>query len=114
MLLNALSYLPHGVFGVVGQPQGLILDCLRNALPWPESHCRGNDDDEQQGEGEAQGHQRAQPWGQGCTPGPTNVHNPYCGAIYEDILGEAHRIADSRSGFVEADIISLDDPERPW
>jgi DNA invertase Pin-like site-specific DNA recombinase len=34
--------------------------------------------------------------------------------IYEDILGEAHRIADVRHGFVEADVVSLDDPERSW
>jgi DNA invertase Pin-like site-specific DNA recombinase len=34
--------------------------------------------------------------------------------IYEDILGEAHRIADLRNGFVEADVVSLDDPERSW
>jgi len=34
--------------------------------------------------------------------------------IYEDILAEAHRIADVRNGFVEADVISLDDPERSW
>jgi hypothetical protein len=34
--------------------------------------------------------------------------------IYEDILGEAHRIADLRNGFIEADIVSLDDPERSW
>jgi predicted DNA-binding protein YlxM (UPF0122 family) len=34
--------------------------------------------------------------------------------IYEEILGEAHRIADLRHGFVEADVVSLDDPERSW
>ena len=34
--------------------------------------------------------------------------------IYEDILGEAHRIADLRNGFIEADVVSLDDPERSW
>ena len=34
--------------------------------------------------------------------------------IYEDILAEAHRIADVRNGFVEADVVSLDDPERSW
>jgi len=34
--------------------------------------------------------------------------------IFEDILGEAHRIADMRNGFIEADVISLDDPERSW
>ena len=34
--------------------------------------------------------------------------------IYEDILAEAHRIADVRHGFVEADVVSLDDPERSW
>jgi DNA invertase Pin-like site-specific DNA recombinase len=30
--------------------------------------------------------------------------------IYEDILGEADRIADLRNGFIEADVISLDEP----
>jgi hypothetical protein len=34
--------------------------------------------------------------------------------IYKDILGAAHHIADLRHGFVEADVISLDDPERSW
>jgi DNA invertase Pin-like site-specific DNA recombinase len=34
--------------------------------------------------------------------------------IYEDILAEAHRIAALRHGFVEADVVSLDDPERSW
>ena len=34
--------------------------------------------------------------------------------IYEDILGEAQRIADLRNGFVEADVISLDNPDRSW
>ena len=34
--------------------------------------------------------------------------------IYDEILGEASRIADLRNGFVEADVISLDDPERSW
>jgi len=34
--------------------------------------------------------------------------------IYEDILAEAHRIADVRNGFVEADVVSVDDPERSW
>ena len=34
--------------------------------------------------------------------------------IYEDILGEANRIADMRNGFIEADVRSLDDPERSW
>jgi DNA invertase Pin-like site-specific DNA recombinase len=34
--------------------------------------------------------------------------------IYDDILWEASRIADWRNGFVEADVISLDDPERSW
>ncbi len=32
--------------------------------------------------------------------------------IYDDILGEAHFIADLRNGFIEADVISLDDPDR--
>jgi len=34
--------------------------------------------------------------------------------IYEDILGEAHRIAENRNGFIETDVLSLDDPERSW
>ena len=34
--------------------------------------------------------------------------------IYEDILGEAHRIADMRNGCIEAAVVSLDDPERSW
>lgn len=34
--------------------------------------------------------------------------------IYDDILEEASRIADWRNGFIEAEVISLDDPERSW
>lgn len=34
--------------------------------------------------------------------------------IYDDILREAHRIADSRYGFVEADVRFLEDPDRSW
>lgn len=34
--------------------------------------------------------------------------------IYEEIYAEAERIADSRNGFIECDIVSLDDPERSW
>ncbi len=34
--------------------------------------------------------------------------------IYEDILGEAQRIADLRHGFVEADVVAVDDPDRSW
>jgi hypothetical protein len=34
--------------------------------------------------------------------------------IYDEILGEAHRIADLRNGHIEADVISLDDPDRSW
>jgi DNA invertase Pin-like site-specific DNA recombinase len=34
--------------------------------------------------------------------------------IYDDILGEAHSIADLRNGFIEADVISLDHPDRSW
>jgi hypothetical protein len=34
--------------------------------------------------------------------------------IYEDILAEAHRIADLRNGFIEADVVAADDPERSW
>jgi hypothetical protein len=29
-------------------------------------------------------------------------------------LGEAYRIADMRNGFIEADVIPLDDPEKSW
>ncbi len=34
--------------------------------------------------------------------------------IYDEILGEANRIADMRNGFIEADVISLDDTDRSW
>jgi len=34
--------------------------------------------------------------------------------INDEILGEAHRIADLRNGFIEADVVSLDDPNRSW
>ena len=34
--------------------------------------------------------------------------------IYDEILGEAHSIADLRNGFIEADVVSLDDPDRSW
>jgi hypothetical protein len=34
--------------------------------------------------------------------------------IYDEILGEAHLIADLRNGHIEADVISLDDPDRSW
>jgi DNA invertase Pin-like site-specific DNA recombinase len=34
--------------------------------------------------------------------------------IYNDILGEAHGIADLRNGFIEADVVSLEDPDRSW
>ncbi len=34
--------------------------------------------------------------------------------IYDDILWEATRIADLRNGFIEANVVSLDDPERSW
>ena len=34
--------------------------------------------------------------------------------IYDEIIGEANRIADMRNGFIEADLVSLDDPERSW
>lgn len=34
--------------------------------------------------------------------------------LYDDILREAHRIADSRYGFVEADVRSVEDPDRSW
>lgn len=34
--------------------------------------------------------------------------------IYQDILGEADRIADLRNCFIEGDATSLDDPDRSW
>jgi DNA invertase Pin-like site-specific DNA recombinase len=34
--------------------------------------------------------------------------------IYDDILREAAQIADSRHGFIETDIRSLEDPDRSW
>jgi hypothetical protein len=34
--------------------------------------------------------------------------------IYDEILGEAHFLADLRNGHIEADVISLDDPDRSW
>ena len=34
--------------------------------------------------------------------------------IYDDILAEAERIADSRHFFIEANITSADDPDRSW
>ena len=34
--------------------------------------------------------------------------------IYDDILGEAHDIADLRNGFIEYDMWELDNPERSW
>jgi DNA invertase Pin-like site-specific DNA recombinase len=34
--------------------------------------------------------------------------------IYDEILREADRIADSRYGFVEADVRSVEDPDRSW
>ena len=34
--------------------------------------------------------------------------------IYEEILAPVHSIADLRHGFIEADVISLDDPDRSW
>jgi hypothetical protein len=34
--------------------------------------------------------------------------------IYDDILAEADRIADSRHCFIEADVCSIDDPDRRW
>ncbi len=34
--------------------------------------------------------------------------------IYDEILGEANRIADDRHCFIEADMTSVDDPERSW
>jgi hypothetical protein len=34
--------------------------------------------------------------------------------IYDDILAEAERIADSRHCFIEANITSADDPDRSW
>lgn len=34
--------------------------------------------------------------------------------ISEDILREAEQIAESRHGFIEADVQSVDDPDRSW
>ena len=34
--------------------------------------------------------------------------------IYDEILGEAHFIADLRNDHIEADVISLDDPDWSW
>jgi predicted nuclease of restriction endonuclease-like (RecB) superfamily len=34
--------------------------------------------------------------------------------IYDDILAEAERIADSRHCFIEADVSAVDDPDRSW
>jgi len=34
--------------------------------------------------------------------------------IYDDIIGEADRIADSRHCFIEADVSAIDDPDRSW
>ena len=34
--------------------------------------------------------------------------------IYADILREAEQIADRRHGFIEADVRSLEDPDRSW
>ena len=34
--------------------------------------------------------------------------------IYDEILNEANRLADDRHCFIEADVTSMDDPERSW
>ena len=34
--------------------------------------------------------------------------------IYEEILGEAHRIAELRNGFIEGTVTALDGTERHW
>ena len=34
--------------------------------------------------------------------------------IYDEILGEASRIAEGRNGFNEADVYALDGSERSW
>lgn len=34
--------------------------------------------------------------------------------IYDDILAEADRIADLRNGFIEANVVAADDPDRSW
>jgi hypothetical protein len=34
--------------------------------------------------------------------------------IYNEILAEAERTADMRNCFIEADIVSVDDPGRSW
>ena len=33
---------------------------------------------------------------------------------YNDILAEADRIADLRNGFIKADVVAVDDPNRSW
>ena len=34
--------------------------------------------------------------------------------LSEDILAEAHRLADLRNGFIEADVVAVADPDRRW
>ena len=34
--------------------------------------------------------------------------------IYDDILAEAERVADSRHCFTEANVSAIDDPDRSW
>jgi hypothetical protein len=36
------------------------------------------------------------------------------GIIYDEIMAEAEHTADMRNCFIEADIFSVDDPERSW
>ena len=36
------------------------------------------------------------------------------GIIYNNILAGADRIADLRNGFIEADMVAADDPDRNW
>ncbi|MGO9465428.1 MAG: hypothetical protein ACLQVF_14895 [Isosphaeraceae bacterium] len=34
--------------------------------------------------------------------------------IYDDILAESERIADSRHSFIAANVSAIDDPDRSW
>jgi hypothetical protein len=45
---------------------------------------------------------------------PSETDNDLDAAIYDDILFEAKRIAESRHGFIEADLVAAADPGRSW
>ncbi len=42
------------------------------------------------------------------------THEELDAIIYDDILAEAERIADSRHCFIEANVSAIDDPDRSW